>query len=136
MIVETKGLSKRPGFDKKNEGAIIIRDFEKEARKGVPSIQFSTGRFANLKGDPNLDKESKNGFVVDEKGNKTSKKDLKAKYVYQPPGVDGIMPDPIEIKFWKAAKPIDPKDRSKGYKYEVNIDEIMALTGSKLRKIN
>lgn len=137
MIVETKGLSKRPGFDKKNEGAIIIRDFEKEARKGVGSIQFSTGRFANLEGSKNnFDIESKNGFVVDKEGNKTSKKDLKAKYVYRPPGVDGLMPDPIEVKFWKAAKPIDPKDRSKGYKYEVNIDEIMALTGSKLRKIN
>ena len=138
-IEAIKARNKKIQKDKPSskKDAIIIRDFEKEAKEGVPSIQFSTGRFANLVGSKNEDdEESKNGFVVDEKGNKTSKKDLKAKYVYQPPGVDGIMPDPIEIKFWKAAKPIDPKDRSKGYKYEVNIDEIMALTGSKLRKIN
>lgn len=119
--------------------AIIIRNFEKEALQGVKTIQFSTGRFANLVGAKNTEgEESKNGFIlgVGNDKEKTSEKDLQAKYVYQPPGGDGnSTPDPITVKFWKAI-PIDPKDRSKGYKYEVNIDEIMALTGSTPRKIN
>ena len=105
---------------------IIVKDFEKGVKNASKNITTSKGvTYVLTGGTPFIIKDNK----VTQEANPS------AKYVYTPKGdgdSDGV---PIEVNYWKRV-PANIKDLSKGYKYEINLQEILdTFGGDQFRKL-
>jgi len=105
---------------------IIVKDFEKGVKNASKNITTSKGvTYMLTDGTP---------FII--KNNKvTQEANPNAKYVYTPKGDEDSAGVPIEVNYWKRV-PANIKDLSKGYKYEINLQEILdTFGGDQFRKL-
>ena len=105
---------------------IIVKDFEKGVKNASKNITTSKGvTYMLTDGTP---------FII--KNNKvTQEVNPNAKYVYTPKGDEDSAGVPIEVNYWKRV-PANIKDLSKGYKYEINLQEILdTFGGDQFRKL-